>query len=64
MVLLIWDEKCLVLQHKNFSVSSKKDSRLSSGTSGAICRWSSPIGLWGALHISSSNPIYPRVPSL
>jgi len=46
MVLLIPDKKCLVLQHKNFFVSSKKHSRLSSGTSGTLCKQSSPFTMW------------------
>ena len=43
MTLLIPDEKCLVLRHENFSFSGKKRNRPSSGTSGAVCSWSSPI---------------------
>jgi len=43
MALLIADEKCLLLHHKNFSRVLNKRSRLSSKTSGAICSWSSPI---------------------
>jgi len=46
MVLLIPDKKCLVLQHKNFFVISKKHNRLLSGTSGTLCKQSSPFTMW------------------
>ena len=49
MALLIPDKRFLVLYKENFTLSSKKCSRLSSGTSGDICSRSSPI-------VSVANP--------
>jgi len=45
MALLIPDENVLCCSIKNFSLCCRKCSRLSSGTSCAICYWSSHLSI-------------------